>query len=280
MPDRNTEFAELKSKMLARIKTEGRWTEFDARRKAMKRESNLPAFLVDVAIGVLAEFAPLDGSAPEFTMRDYEERLRLFKGSAATTAKPEAVAAVMAVNKTINEANKSVNDDDKWETLRRRVASAIKSGRSRVSDDEGSMARWIIKRAGTPVDEIDPLEVPGEGAVKLLRRIQTNERAYDDFISGCFTKLMTKAVDNNQVGGYEDDGRKQLAAMEKLEAVDPDADNASVLTLLSDIDESIEEEGVESADTQEPVSEPDGGAERPEEEHRVSEESFESGAGV
>ena len=280
MADRNSEFTELKSKMLARIKREGRFADFDKRRKAFKIESNLPAFLVDVAVGILTEFAPLDGSAPEFTQRDYEDRLAQFMGT-PTASTPEAATAALATTKAVNTANRAMSDDDKWENLRRRVAAAVKSGRSRVSDDEGSMARWIIKRAGTPVEEIDTLEVPGEGAVKLLRRVHDNERAYDDFISGCFTKLMTKAVDNNQVGGYEDDGRKQLSAMDKLDAVDPDADNASVLSLLSGVeDEPIDETSVTDADPEEPISEPVESPERPEGESGVPPEGVEGGGGI
>lgn len=265
MPLTTAQFRERRKALADRLKRTGLHAAFLRKVREIKDKSasSLPPWMNEIAASLAAEFQPTDGSPPEFTLDDYQERLEKLN---AQTLTPEAsqVAAVLvgAIQGAEDHAERTRKINAKWENFRRAVARAVKSGRSRVSDDEVTVVRWVFKRAGTPVDEIDPLEVPGEGAVKLLRMVQDDSEMYREFIKSHMQKLLTKTLDSDVSGGYADD-RKQLRLMDRLDDIEAGDDDETAAEILSlDKEDTLDEldpRDFDDADTAQAVSEPEAG---------------------
>lgn len=302
---------ELKGKAKARLQREGRWKEFVKFREDMRKNSGLPGWLVAICALSRQEFAPLDGTATEFTADEYHARLERFRGTAQKQEAAAAASGGAASSETVDKAvsgmrlagaaaiNKGrINqvEELKWMRLRRRVALAKRKGRSRAADDEASIVRWVYNNAESHVDDIDPLDVPCVGAIKHLRRVQESTDAYDELTKTLWSKLLAKNLESGEVSGPGDDGRKQLRALDKIMQVDLDADEKEIAAVLRGdateevVDDDDDEEAAweaeleelerEYADPQATVSRAGTSAQGSQEEHRVPSPDLESGAGI
>lgn len=301
---------ELKAKAKARLQREGRWKEFVKFRTELGKDSGLPTWLTAICALSRQEFAPLDGTQPEFAAEEYNARLERFRGTAAkqeaaagTSGAPTSATVDKAVSgmrlagaATINKGRINQVEELKWMRLRRRAALAKRKGRSRAADDEASIVRWVYNNAESHVDDIDPLDVPCVGAIKHLRRVQESTDAYDELTKTLWSKLLAKNLESGEVSGPGDDGRKQLRALDKIMQVELDADEKEIAAVLrgdvteETIDDDDDEEAAweaelaelerEYADPQETVSRAGTSAQGSQQEHRVPSPDLESGAGI
>ncbi len=276
--DRASAFDRKNKALRARLVREGKSRAFIKGLADFIRGKGIPKWIAGMALCRTAEFLPVDGSPPEFSQADYDWQMERFLKSASEPATPES--AIRAhVGTTINRAAKALSDKEKevaeWARLRKKVAVARSKGRSRVGEDEATVVRWIFANVDTPLDEIDPLDVPGTGALRLLRRVREDDRAYDEFVKTCFAKLLQKGLESDTVGGYEDDGRTQLKAMEKLGFIAPDVNLEQVAEIMNaemddaELYDDEEGEGPNAVDFEEEVPRLGEVPERPQEEHGV-----------
>jgi hypothetical protein len=278
-----------KSKLKERIKAEDRWKQFVTdRSKFAKQMGGIPMWVA--AIGLcLKDYRPLDGSPPEYGADDFADVMAKVVGRPLTPgsdALPAEEAERMRVTAaaTVNRGLRgSTRTELEWEKLRRKVYRVQRLGRLRAGTDETSVVRWCWENAETPPHDLDPFDVPGTGAIKLLKTIQTDSRAYDDFVKNCFTKLLSKGLESDYSGGPGEDGRTQLRVMDRLDEIDVGDDDDTIarkLTPNASDEDGDDEDLFDDIDFEEAFSGPDAGAQRPQGQSGLPPQGVEGGAGL
>lgn len=255
-----------KYKLKQRIKAEGRWKQFVFDREKFRRAKNIPTWVAAIALS-LNDYKPLDpNTTPEYGIDDFEDVMRTVVGrplDGGESPSPEQQQQIrVAVAGTINKGIRGAKEDAAWDRLRRKVYRVQSLGRGRRSSDETSVVRWCFENADTPVDDIDPFDVPGAGSIKLLRHIQTDIKAYDDFVRNFYTKLLAKGLESSIAGGPGDDGRTQLRVMDRLDEIDDGDDEETIARKLTPgvSDEDLEDEDLfDDIDFEEEISRFDAG---------------------
>jgi hypothetical protein len=80
------------------------------------------------------------------------------------------------------------------------------------------IAMWVFANALTPPEAIDPTEVPGTGAIRLLKFVQSSENNYKDFLMGFASKLLPSKGELDAAERFSDDGREIFSMLEDFEA--------------------------------------------------------------
>lgn len=252
------QYVRKKSRLQERLQQDGRWKAFMDKKKEIKKQGFPDAICW---IGAALHFPPTDGSDPEFTQRDYEERVGLLQDAGTAAAlRVQQFNAQAGVQAPVNAAGNNVIDvqaiqlrlaeenakkaehykrEQAWENLRREVAKYEgRKGYKRATVTQQTL--WALENDGTPPQEIDASTVPGRGALRLLRSMSMDSDFYKDIAKTAISKFATKEDTENL--GHADDGRKQLEVMSQLDDIDTDLlDEGELAEYLKDRNMAEEE---------------------------------------
>lgn len=222
-----------KSALFKRLNSEGRYPQFAKERKELV-DKGFPIKVAWIAVGL--RYPPLDGSPPEFTQGDYESAVGLIQdqgtaaelrvkihNDAAGTAPQSDVPKfidVQRVQMALAEENgrkqAQTKRQEAWDNLRREVRRIEqRKGFKRATISQQTI--WAFENAGTPPQELKAAEIPGSGALRLLRQMD-DDVFYCDVAKSVISKYATK--EDSDGLGHSDDGRKILNVMSQLDDVD------------------------------------------------------------
>lgn len=123
--------------------------------------------------------------------------------------------------------------ENHWEKLRKQLIALEKKGKSIKGDDAATIVRWIFRNLDTPVEELKAEEVPDPGALTVLRRTREDPSALDTFLKEGFYRLLAKGIEAGSGGRYDDDNRKQLKRMERLQELPDDLEDEQIAALMA-----------------------------------------------
>lgn len=219
---------QLKKQLRARLEREGRWSDFLKAKSAYKREYHLPENVNWIAIAL--RFPPLDDAAkPEFKPDDLVRRMAQYAPGGGARSRPvtgditpeQAIEAQLANMKAMSgQTKEEARRELEWEDLRKRVV-AREGRKSFKKPSQSENTLWATEWCGTPPREIKASDVPGRGALQLLRTMSTDSKFYQDVARIVINKYASKDDDTSEQG-IRDDDRKHLVLMKKLENYDPE----------------------------------------------------------
>jgi hypothetical protein len=217
-----------KAALRKRLEEEGRWGQFVAERRRLKKETKLIDPLI--WIGAAQKFKPLDGRPPEFTQEDYDVRVGLqmtsktpsaMRGLGKNALTQEEIADQQIQMVALSNGDKLRKAKEAmWRNLLNKVSNREKR-KTYVRPTVSEELLWVYQYAGTPPEECEgPHLPPSRGALRM----------YKECVEGTFYQEIARIVINKFASKDEDvtghgirkDKEKKLELMERLEDYDPE----------------------------------------------------------
>lgn len=228
--------SEIKAKMTTRLTVEGVLKQYIARREQLKREGTPDTVAWVIA---LQAYPPKDGTPIEFPLKGKYAPLKDHPALKDSTIEPPPPPTMLSKDsgnvlikygppkkgepplpKSKDHAkwNKLTdlikNAPDEWSKKWAELASKVVDNRV---GSELEVLRWAFQNAGTPPDALVVEDIPGLGALRLLRHLQVSDNNYSDFLRTNWPKLIPDKKQMEFDSRFVDDGRSQLAMMDALE---------------------------------------------------------------
>lgn len=202
-------YPKARTAMNKRLEAEGRYDAYREMLEGYKKAGVMDKYAWQVAA---LSFQPLSPDAklefePEETALDLFEQM----GPLNTSNPP----ALEVVHKNFTRTNRGGTEETQdallpvskrrssWEEIAKEVPLDRKAQPLEI-------AQWCFQRYMTPIEQIDPDEVPDQGALGLLRHIRATSTSYTDFIRNLWAKLIPDRRAIEASARFADDGREIL----------------------------------------------------------------------